>query len=104
MEAIGVTQRLFERVVTLCALSPLIGPGTVRRALRDVGADPATATLDDYCRSIPRLEARLRCFLSEEEAAQRARSILQLRAAQAEEVSQEWPVEEDIYQDRKVAG
>jgi hypothetical protein len=73
-----VTQRLFERVITLCSLSPLIGPGTVRRALRDVGAEPATATLEDYCRSIPRLEARLRSFLGAEEAAQRARSILLL--------------------------
>lgn len=75
-----VDPRLFERVISICALSPLIGPGTVRRALKDVGADPATATIDDYCRAVPRLEARLRCFLSEEEASQRARSILQLRA------------------------
>lgn len=73
-------QRLFERVIALCALSPLLGPGTVRRALRDVGADPATATIDDYCRAVPRLEARLRCFLPEEEAIQRARTVLQLRS------------------------
>lgn len=72
--------RLFERVIALCALSPLIGPGTVRRALKDVGADPTTATIDDYCRAVPRLEARLRCFLSEEEASRRAREVLQLRA------------------------
>jgi hypothetical protein len=74
-----VDHRLFERVIGLCALSPLIGPGTVRRALRDVGAEPATATIDDYCRAVPRLEARLRCFLPEEEAVQRARAVLTLR-------------------------
>lgn len=73
-------QRLFERVIALCALSPLLGPGTVRRALKDVGADPATATIDDYCRAVPRLEARLRCFLPVEEAIRRARSVLQLKA------------------------
>lgn len=75
-----MTQKLFERVITLCALSPLLGPGTVRRALRDVGADPATATVDDYCRAIPRLQVRLRSYLSEEEAMERARSILSLRS------------------------
>jgi hypothetical protein len=75
-----VNQRLFERVIALCALSPLLGPGTVRRALRDVGADPATATIDDYCRAVPRLEARLRCFLPEEEAIQRARTVFQLKS------------------------
>ena len=76
----GVTQRLFEQVITLCALAPLLGPGTVRRALRDVGAEPATATIDDYCRAVPRLEVRLRSFLPEDEAILRARSILRLRA------------------------
>ena len=75
---------MFERVIALCALSPLLGPGTVRRALRDVGADPATATIDDYCRAIPRLEARLRCFLPEEEAIQRARAVFQLRSQRSE--------------------
>lgn len=75
-----MSQRLFERVIAVCDLSPLLGPGTLRRALRDVGADPATATVDDYCRAIPRLEARLRSFLPEAEAAQRARSILHLKS------------------------
>ncbi|HWL85557.1 MAG TPA: hypothetical protein VNO21_07125 [Polyangiaceae bacterium] len=78
-------QALFERVLALCGLSPLLGPGTLRRALKDVGADPETATIDDYCRAIPRLEARLRAFLSESEAAQRARSITLLRRQLDEE-------------------
>ncbi|WP_394823241.1 hypothetical protein [Pendulispora albinea] len=72
-------QTLFRRVLALCGLSPLLGPGTLRRALKDVGADPETATIDDYYRAIPRLEARLRAFLSESEAAQRARTIALLR-------------------------
>ncbi|HWL86207.1 MAG TPA: hypothetical protein VNO21_10415 [Polyangiaceae bacterium] len=72
-------QTLFQKVLALCGLSPLLGPGTLRRALKDVGADPETATIDDYCHAIPRLEARLRAFLSESEAAQRARTIQLLR-------------------------
>jgi hypothetical protein len=53
----------------------------VRRALRDVGADAATATLDDYCRAVPRLEARLRCFLPAPEAAHRAQRVIAIRKA-----------------------
>lgn len=85
MEARLAHQRLFEQVIALCDISPLLGPGTVRRALKDVGADPATATIDDYCRAVPRLQARLRCFVSEEEALRRARNILQLKARSSEE-------------------
>jgi hypothetical protein len=53
----------------------------VRRALRDVGADAATATMDDYCRAVPRLEARLRCFLPAPEAARRAQRVIAIRKA-----------------------
>jgi len=77
--------KLFQRVLVLCGLSPLLGPGTLRRALKDVGAEPENATIDDYCRAIPRLEARLKAFLSESEAAQRARSITLLRRQLEEE-------------------
>jgi hypothetical protein len=74
-----MSQSLFESVLALCALSPLLGPGTLRRALRDVGADPSSATVDDYCRAVPRLEARLRSFMPEAEAAERARRLVRLR-------------------------
>jgi hypothetical protein len=57
----------------------------VRRALQDVGANPAAATFDDYCRAVPRLEARLRCFLSAPEAAQRAQSVVAIGMARVDD-------------------
>jgi hypothetical protein len=71
--------KLFKKVVHLSGLSAALGPGTVRRALKDVGADPDSATVDDYCRALPRLEARMRAFMPGPEAAMRARSIARLK-------------------------
>ncbi|HEU4534976.1 MAG TPA: hypothetical protein VFS00_12700 [Polyangiaceae bacterium] len=55
--------RLFAAVVEACGLSAIIAPGTVRRALRDVGSTPSAAGPDTYLRALPALEARLRAFL-----------------------------------------
>ena len=70
---------LFDRAIALAGLSPLLGPGTMRRALKDVGAAPETATVEHYLRCIPKLEARLRSFYSEGEAQARAKKLYGLR-------------------------
>jgi hypothetical protein len=71
----AVTDELFWAVVDLTGLTPLLAPGTVRRALRDVGITPTEATAVDMLRALPCLKARLAAFLSEEEVARHAQRI-----------------------------
>ena len=68
---------LFSAVVAACGLAVVIGPGTVRRALQDIGAS-SVPTVDDFRRAVPRLEMRLAVYLSPAEAAQRALVIQKL--------------------------
>jgi hypothetical protein len=75
-------QALFEKVVSLCGVSSVLAPGLVRRALCDGPAGPDgrkvqtdTATIEDYKTAMPRLLARLRAYMPEEEAQKRARHI-----------------------------
>ena len=42
----------------------MLGYGLVKRSLHDVGVDETAATPTDYLRALPRLEARLRTYLS----------------------------------------
>ena len=42
----------------------MLGYGLVKRSLHDVGADEAIATPRDFLRAMPRLEARLKTYLS----------------------------------------
>ncbi|MFO7180672.1 MAG: hypothetical protein DIU78_018370 [Pseudomonadota bacterium] len=58
-------KELVQAVVELTGLTPMLGPGTVRRALRDSGVDPAKATEEDMLRALPRLFARLTAFQTE---------------------------------------
>jgi hypothetical protein len=67
---------LFVAVVEASGLSSIFGPGTVRRALRDVGKHPNDATADDYVRALPALEARLRAFLEPDDVEGALRRIL----------------------------
>lgn len=67
---------LFVAVVEASGLSSIFGPGTVRRALRDVGRQPNDATPDDYLRALPALEARLRAFLEPDDVEGALRRIL----------------------------
>jgi hypothetical protein len=48
--------------------------------LNDIGADPATATIHDYHRALPKLEARLRAYLPRNIASERVESIRELLA------------------------
>jgi hypothetical protein len=66
---------LYREVVARCGLPDLIAPGTIHRALADVGADPATATKRHYRRALSRLEARMRAYLSREELSRHIRLI-----------------------------
>jgi hypothetical protein len=66
---------LFEEVVGALGLSMIIGPGVVRRALADGGADPKSATPVQYREALGRIEARLTSYMSPAEAAQRISSV-----------------------------
>lgn len=82
-------QKLFDRVIELCGFSRVLGPGILRRALADEGVDPQTATTDEYRRALPRLRARMTAYMSEDEAASRARRIAGLLAHVDGEVESE---------------
>jgi hypothetical protein len=69
------TYALLNAIAELTGLTPLLAPGTVRRALRDAGVDPTYATVDDILRALPSLTARMRAFQSEGEARARAQRI-----------------------------
>jgi hypothetical protein len=75
------SQELFAKVLSLCGLSPIIGVGAIRRSLNDIGVEPESATINDYCNALPRLEVRLRAFMPEPEVALKRRQILRLREA-----------------------
>ena len=68
-------QALFEHVVQLTEVSSVLAPGLVRRALVDGRADPSTAMPLDYVDALPRIRARLKAYVSEEEASRRIGKI-----------------------------
>ncbi|HEU4407459.1 MAG TPA: hypothetical protein VFS43_19490 [Polyangiaceae bacterium] len=69
----GLTESadLYRAIVDCCGLPDLLAPGTIRRALADVGADPATASKRHYRRALPRLQARMRAYLPPSELSRR---------------------------------
>lgn len=75
---------LFDRIVSESGVSPLLAPGMITRALRDVGASPETAARVDYERALPRLEARLKAYLSETEVSQRLLAMRRVLEASTE--------------------
>ena len=68
---------LFARVVEVSGLASLIGKGTVRRALRDVGSSPESANRQTYVRALPALRARMAAFLSPQEVEEATKRIEQ---------------------------
>lgn len=65
------SKALYREIVARCGLPDLLAPGTIHRALVDVGADPATATKRHYRRALSRLEARMRAYLPPAELSRR---------------------------------
>ena len=63
-------KELIQEVASRTGLSPLLGPGTVWRALRDFGTSPELSTLEDYYAPefLPLLKARIAVYLGEEAA------------------------------------
>lgn len=69
---------IFERIVELCGLSEVLGPGIVRRSLGDIGTEPDSVDLDEWRKVLPELEKRLRAYMAEDEAALRVQRIAAL--------------------------
>lgn len=59
----------------MCGISTVLAPGLVRRALADGKVDVDSATVADYKKALPRLLARMRAYMPEEEAQAHARRI-----------------------------
>lgn len=76
----GSRQRdLFAEVVGASGAPAIIAPGTVRRALGDVGSTPQAASPVQYIEALPSIRARLRVFMSPaevEEAIERIRHLV----------------------------
>ncbi len=67
---------LFHDVVRRTGLAPLLGPGTVRRALAAVGVvAPDHAKIGDYLRALPELRARMSIYLDHETTDHRIRQL-----------------------------
>jgi len=66
---------IFRSVTTMTGLSSFLAPGTVRRALEDVGSHPETASLAAWRSALVRIEARMRAYLPGAEVERRMRSI-----------------------------
>ena len=68
-------QALFEKVVALSGVSSVLAPGLVRRALLDGKVQVEHATAADYRAALPRILARMRAYMPEDDAQRRARRI-----------------------------
>jgi hypothetical protein len=70
------SKTLFDEVVKLCGFSAMMGPGTLRRALRDSGVTRDNAGPDDYRKALPQIQARIEVYVPAAEAATRIRRIM----------------------------
>jgi hypothetical protein len=69
------SEDLFREVVQALDLTMIIGPGVVRRALADIGADPSTADIPEYKACLPHIGARLASYLAPAEATARLAKV-----------------------------
>jgi len=69
-------QELFDRVLSMTGFSVIVGPGALRRALRDSGgATMESARVSDYRKALPRLRTRMEIYMPRSEAIARIRRI-----------------------------
>ena len=66
---------LFDEVVRLTGVSPVLAPGMVKRSLADGGVSVDAARPQDYEAALPRLRARLKAYLPPEDAETRTQAI-----------------------------
>lgn len=88
---------LFETVLSLSGLSQVLGPGILRRSLKEAGADPERPTSDDFRRALPRIEARLRIYMADSEAVRRASRIAGFLAHADGELASEDPRDWSVF-------
>jgi len=70
-----VNRKLFDEIVSRTGLAPIIGPGTVQRALHAAGVSPELAQTQDYLRALPELRVRMAIYLEPTMLEQRVRQI-----------------------------
>lgn len=74
-----MTPGLFDQVVEASGLSPLIGPGTIRRACERAGIDhPDHLTRLELLRAVPEIEAALGTYFASDEVKERVAALLRL--------------------------
>lgn len=67
---------MFDRVLSYCGFTTVLGPGILQRALGDDGVVREKATATDFRRALPRLEARMKAYMPAEDVARRIRRIV----------------------------
>jgi len=71
---------LESEILRLCGLSALLGPGLLRRALADAGAN-SPPTAKDLLNALPKLESRMLAYLPADEVRDRSARMRRLLAA-----------------------
>jgi hypothetical protein len=70
------SEEIRAELCRLSGLSPLLAPGVLRRALTDSGVAPGLAGPRDFLKALPKLEARMRAYLTPTDVEQR---LLQMK-------------------------
>lgn len=74
-------QELFEEVIRLTGVSDVLAPGMIKRSLADGGVAVDSARAEDYEVALPKIRARLKAYVTPEEAEQRTKQIAQRLAS-----------------------
>lgn len=77
MSAPSALTELENEILRLCGLSALLGPGLLRRALADAGAN-SPPTAKDLLNALPKLESRMLAYLPATEVRERSAKMRKL--------------------------